>query len=82
MVVFIEQQIRNSPNTKYLGTTLDRTLTYKEHLTKVSAMIKTRNNIKHKLAQTTWGSDANMIRISALNLTYSVSECCALSSNV
>ncbi|VVC45998.1 Hypothetical protein CINCED_3A018144 [Cinara cedri] len=76
-VVFNEQQIRNNPNPTYLGITLDRTLTYREHLTKVAAKIKIRNNIINKLAQTTWGSDANTIRISALALTYSVAEYCA-----
>ncbi|VVC27437.1 Hypothetical protein CINCED_3A008591 [Cinara cedri] len=76
-VVFNEQQIRNNPNPTYLGITLDRTLTYREHLTKVAAKIKIRNNIINKLAQTTWGSDANTIRISALALTYLVAEYCA-----
>jgi len=76
-VVFNEQQIRNNPNPTYLGITLDRTLTYREHLTMVAAKIKTRNNIINKLAQTTWGSDANTIRIFAFALTYSVAEYCA-----
>lgn len=39
--------------------TLDRTLAYQNHLTKVAAKIKTRNNIIRKLANTNWGSDPN-----------------------
>jgi hypothetical protein len=76
-VIFNKQQIRNNPNPTYLGITLDRTLSYKEHLTKMTAKIKIRNNIINKLAQTTWGPDANTIRISALALTYSIAEYCA-----
>jgi len=68
-VIFNKQQVRNNPNPTYLGITLDRTLTYREHLTKVAAKIKTRNSLINKLAQTTWGS-GNTIRISALALTY------------
>jgi len=59
------------------GVTLDRTLTYKNYLTKVAAKIKTRNNIIRKFANTSWGSDPNTFRISAIALTYSVAGYCA-----
>lgn len=52
-------------------------MTYKYHLTKVAAKIKTRNNIIRKLANTNWGCDPNTLRISAMALTYSVTEYCA-----
>lgn len=57
--------------------TLDRTLTYKNHLTKVAAKISTRDNIIRKLANTNWGSGPNTLRISAMALTYSVVKYCA-----
>jgi len=69
--------VRNSQNPTYLGVTLDRTLTYKEHLTKTAAKIKTRNNLIQKLANSSWGADAHTLRISTLALTYSVAEYCA-----
>lgn len=76
-VVFNNVEVRNSQNPTYLGVTLDRTLTYKEHLTKTAAKIKTRNNLIQKLANSSWGADAHTLRISTLALTYSVAEYCA-----
>jgi hypothetical protein len=61
----------------YLGVTLDRTLSYKEHLTKVAGKLKTRNNLLTKLVGTSWGADANTMRTSATALCYSVGEYCA-----
>lgn len=62
---------------KYLGITLDRTLSYKKHLTNLAAKLKSRNNILHKLAGTTWGADAETLRTTALSLVYSTAEYCA-----
>src|SRR5215469_12595506 len=61
----------------YLGITLDRTLSYKVHLTKTAAKLKSRNNLLSKLCGTTWGADAPTLRTSALALCYSVAEYCA-----
>ena len=61
----------------YLGVTLDCTLTYKPHLRKVAAKTRTRNNLVHMLAGTTWGAGAKTLRTSALALCYSVAEYCA-----
>ena len=58
--------------------TLDRTLTYREHLEKIASKLKTRNNLLMKLIGTTWGAtNANTLRSSALALCYSVGEYCA-----
>lgn len=65
----------NTP--KYLGITLDRTLSFKKHLTQTAAKLNTRNNILHKLCGTTWGSSASTARSSALGLVYSTAEYCA-----
>jgi hypothetical protein len=59
---------------KYLGIKLDRILTYNQHLEDVKNKLKTRNNIINKLAGTSWGCRANVLRISALALVYSVAE--------
>lgn len=69
--------LHHNPTPKYLGVTLDRTLTYKKHLTNTAAKLKTRNNILHKLAGTTWGATADTLRTTALSLVYSVAEYCA-----
>ncbi|XP_072401725.1 uncharacterized protein [Diabrotica undecimpunctata] len=69
--------LKYSSNPKYLGVTLDRTLTFKQHLENTSAKIKTRNNIIQKLANTSWGSNAKVIRTSALSLVYPTAEYCA-----
>ena len=61
-------------NPTYLGMTLDRTLSYREHFTKTAGKLKNRNNLLMKLAGSTWG--ANTLRSSALALCYSAAEYC------
>ena len=61
----------------YLEVTLDRTLTYREHIRKTAGKLKTRNNLLSKLAGTRWGANASVLRSSALALCYSVAEYCA-----
>ncbi|VVC41950.1 Reverse transcriptase domain [Cinara cedri] len=48
-----------------------------EHLEGVKGKLKTRNNIISKLAGTSWGCRATILRISSLALVYSVAEYCA-----
>lgn len=74
---FGDQLVKNNPYPKYLGVVLDRTLTFKNHLVKLSAKIKTRNSIIAELSSTSWGADANTLRIRALALVYSAAEYCA-----
>ena len=70
-------RLKHDPKPVYLGVTLDRTLTYREHLEKTASKLKTRNNLLMKLVGTTWGASANTLRSSALALCYSVGEYCA-----
>ena len=56
----------------YLDVTLDRALSYKEHLTKPPAKLKGRNNLVSKLAGSSWGANANPLQTSAIALCYSV----------
>ena len=60
----------------YLGVTLDRTLSYRQHLQKTAAEVKTRNNLLSKLAGSTWGANATTLRTCALALCYSAAEYC------
>ena len=61
----------------YLGVTLDRSLTFKPHLTNSSSKLKKRASIIKKLAGTTWGARQDVLRTSAIALCYSVAEYCA-----
>lgn len=56
---------------------MDRTLNFGQRIESVKNKIKTRNNIISKLASTSWGFHANVLRTSALALVYSVAEYCA-----
>ncbi|KAI8434197.1 hypothetical protein MSG28_012309 [Choristoneura fumiferana] len=76
-VSFKGELLKYNPCPKYLGVTLDRTLTYKEHLQKVSLKVASRNNILHKLCGTTWGASADCLRTSAAALVFSAAEYCA-----
>ena len=58
----------------YLGVPLDRTLSYKQHIEKVKGKVRTRNNLLHKLASSSWGANTFTLRATALALCYSVAE--------
>jgi len=72
-----DQPLRHECYPTYLGVSLDRTLSYKGHLTKTARKLKNRNNLLMKLAGSTWGASANTLRSSALALCYSAAEYCA-----
>ena len=65
------------PLPKYIGVTLDRTLSFKHHLENTAIKLRKRNGIIKKIAGTTWGASANVLRTSSLALSYSVAEYCA-----
>jgi len=56
--------------------TMDQIQSYKEHLTKTAAKVKSRNFLLSKLAHTTWGASASTKQTSDLALCYSVAEYC------
>jgi len=68
------QRLKHDPYPVYLGITLDRTLSYREHLSRSAAKLKSRNNLIAKLAGTSWGASASTLCTSALALCYSVAE--------
>ena len=67
-------KLDNTPHPKYLGVTLDRTLSYKEHMHNTKMKVATRNNLLRKLSNSKWGANASTIRTTALALCYSVAE--------
>ena len=61
----------------YLGVTLDRTLSFAEHIRKLKSKVATRNNLLGKLANSNWGTDPKTLRTTALALCYSTAEYCS-----
>ena len=72
------KQLPPEPIPKYLGVTLNRTLTYEKHIEKVAQKLNTRNSILKKLTETNWGAHQTTLRTSALALCYGTAEYCAL----
>ena len=66
----VHNQTKHDSFPVYLGVTLDRTLSYRQHLQKTAAKVKSRNNLS-KLAGSSWGANADTLRTSALALCYS-----------
>ena len=62
---------------RYLGVRLDRALTFKQHLEEVTAKVTSRVSLIRRLAGTSWGASANVLRISTQALVFSVAEYCA-----
>ena len=67
-------KLKNTQHPKYLGVTLDRTLSYKEHTHNTKVKVATHNNLLRKLSNSKWGANASTIRTTALALRYSVAE--------
>ena len=66
--------LENTPHPNYLGGTLDRTLSYKQHIHNTTMKVATRNNLLRKLSSSKWGTNASTIRTTVLALSYSVAE--------
>ncbi|CAG9109778.1 unnamed protein product [Plutella xylostella] len=59
---------------KYLGITLDRSLTYRKNCENVKKKVHSRNNILQRLTTTKWGASPQVLRTSGLALAFSVGE--------
>jgi hypothetical protein len=70
-VMFNGTSIKHVDHPKYLGVTLDRTLTFKFHLEKAAKKVSSRGNLGRKLAGTKWESNAQILRTASLALVYS-----------
>ena len=70
-------ELENTPYPKYLGVTLDRTLSFKEHVAKLRRKVSIRNSLVGNFANSSWGADPNTLKQSALALCYSTVEYCA-----
>ena len=70
----LEVKWNNTDLEKYLGVTLDRTLSYIKHIHNTKMKVATRNNLLKKLSNSKWGCNASTIRTTALALSYSAAE--------
>ena len=62
---------------KYLGTTLDRTLTYRRHLESLRKQLTSHVSLLKQLAGSSWGAGATTLRTATLAQVHSTTECCA-----
>ena len=73
-VVWNKTELENITHPKYLGVTLDRSLSYKQPIQNTKMKVATRNNLLTKLATSKWGANPNTSRTTALALSYSTAE--------
>ena len=75
-ITWYDKHLEHIPNPVYLGVTLDRTLSYKEHIHKLKCKTSARNEILKNLSNTKWGAKLSTIKTTALALCYSTAEIC------
>ena len=66
--------LETTPHPKYISVTLDRTLSYKQHIHNTKMKVEIRNNLLIKQSSSKWGTNASTMRTIALTLSYSVAE--------
>ena len=76
-ITWENKELVTNPHLVYLGVTLDRTFSFKEHISKLKKKLSTRNNLLSKLANTNWGADPKTLKQTALALSYSTAEYCS-----
>jgi hypothetical protein len=69
-VVFNSTSIKHVDHPKYLGVTLDRTLTFKSHLEKAAKIVSSPVNLVRKLAGTKWRMNAQTLRTASPAFVY------------
>jgi len=67
-------RLKFDPSPKYLGITLDRSLTFHEHAKATATKSRARVSLLKKLAGAGWGADFTTLRTSAVALVYSTAE--------
>ena len=67
-------ELDHYPNPTYIGVTLDRTLSFKQHALNTKAKVNTRNNLLRKLTNSRWGAHLATVRTTALALYFSTAE--------
>ena len=70
-------QLPFDPTPKYLGITLDRSLTYRDHLQKLTKKMSSRVALVKRMAGTTWGASFEVLRTTTLALVVAPADYCA-----
>lgn len=73
-VIWSGQELNHNFTPRYLGVTLDRTLTFKKHCQNTKLKVSSRNNILRKLTGTSWGAQPHVLRTSAIALSLAAAE--------
>jgi len=76
-VNFNNENLPFSSEPKYLGLTLDRSLTYHRHLQSLRKKSTSRVALLRRLAGSGWGAGATTLRTATLTLVHSTAEYCA-----
>ena len=69
--------IPTTPNPKYLGVTLERSLTYAKHLAQLSMKVNARCNLLRRLAGTKCGAHFDVLQTSTTALAFAPAEYCS-----
>jgi len=67
-------KLKHSRYPTYLVVTLCRTVSFREHSTKIAGKLKNRISLLMKLAGSSWGASAKTLWTSAMALCYSVTR--------
>ena len=62
---------------KYLGVSLDRSLTYRQHLESLRKKLTSRDALLRRLSGSGWGAGATTLRTATLALVHATAEYCA-----
>ena len=65
------------PSPRYLGVTLDCSLTFRHHLERLKNKLSSRVSLIKRLAGTTWGASFNVLRTATVSLVIAPAEYCA-----
>ncbi|KAK9687031.1 hypothetical protein QE152_g36758 [Popillia japonica] len=68
------ERLEHCMTPRYLGVTLDRTLSFRQHCINTKGKVSARNNILRKLTGRAWGAQSETLRSSALALCVSTAE--------
>ena len=71
------ETLRFCSEPKYLGVTLDRSLTYRRHLESLRKKLTSRVALLKRLARSDWGAGTTTLRKAILALVHLTTESCA-----